>query len=232
VQQGSVEALMILQRLSALQIVAEGKGPGWVATLQPLQASSVRRQTLPTWILMMALLVGFMVLPAHVAEEKEKQLLLGWLQAPVCEIEWLVSKLVYGIVLVLVSVVALQAMGGGPAGAHVARYLGLLCAGGFCFGALGICLGLLCRSQASARTLGLLCYVPMLLPAALSDMSEDMRRVAPLVPSYHFHEPIRLLLLEDGGGGSLPHAWIVLMAIGLAACLASHRLIRKRWLMA
>ncbi|MCX6992384.1 MAG: ABC transporter permease [Kiritimatiellaeota bacterium] len=231
VRQASVETLTIMQRLSALQTAAEGKGPSWIASVRPLQTSSIKRQTLPTWILMMVLLVSFIVLPAQVAEEKEKQLLLGWLQTPVRESEWLVSKLVYGIVLMLTSVVVLQLMGGEPSCAHGVIYLAMLCAGGFCFGALGICLGLLCRNQASARTLGILCYLPLLLPAALSDMSQELRSIAPLVPSYHFYEPIRAMLLEDSGLGSFTHAWSSLVAIGLLACLVSHRLIKKRWLM-
>ena len=92
VQQASAETLNLLQGLSALQSAAEGKGPNWIAAVQSLQTSSIKRQTLPTWILMMVLLVSFIVLPAQVAEEKEKQLLLGWLQTPVRESAWLASK--------------------------------------------------------------------------------------------------------------------------------------------
>ena len=231
VQQASAETLTILQRLSALQATAEGQGPSWIASVRALETSSIKRQTLPTWILLMVLLVSFIVLPAQVAEEKERQLLLGWLQTPVRECEWLASKLVYGIVLMLTSVVALQLMDGEPACTHGVSYLAMLCTGGFCFGALGICLGLLCRNQASARTLGVLCYLPLLLPAALSDMSPALRRVAPLVPSCHFYEPIRAMLLEDSGPGVFICSWSSLIIIGLLACLASHRLIQKRWLM-
>ena len=230
-RQASVETLNILQRFAALQAVAEGQGPGWIATVRPLQTSSIKLQTLPTWILMMVLLVSFIVLPAQVAEEKEKQLLLGWMQTPVRESEWLVSKLAYGIVLMLASVAALQGLGGELSWAQGASCLAMLCAGGFCFGALGICLGLMCRNQASARTLGVLCYLPLLLPAALSDMSPELRIVAPWIPSYQFYEPLRAMLLEDGGLGAFPRAWISLVAIGLLACLASHRLMKKRWLM-
>ncbi len=231
VQQASVQTLTILQRMSALQAAVEGKGPGWIAIVRPLQTSSIKRQTLPTWILTMVLLVSFIVLPAQVAEEKEKQLFLGWMQTPVRESEWLVAKLAYGLVLMLASVVALQLMGGESACMHGAGFLAILCAGGLCFGALGVCLGLLCRNQASARTLGVLCYLPLLLPAALSDMSVQLRIIAPLIPSYQFYEPVRAMFLDGGGIGSYTRAWISLVVIGLLACLASHRLIRKRWLM-
>ena len=232
VQQASAETLNILQRLAALQSAAEGQRPGWIASVRALQTSSIQGQTLPTWILMMVLLVSFIVLPAQVAEEKEKQLLLGWLQTPVRASAWLLAKLVCGLVLMLISVVVLQWMSGTAPCAHGMSYLVLLCVGGFCFGALGICLGLLCRNQASARTLGVLCYLPLLLPAALSDMSPALRGIAPLVPSFQFYEPLRILLLEGGGLFLFPRAWSCLAVIGLLACCASLRLIKKRWLMA
>lgn len=233
VQQTSAETLTIAQRLSALQSAAEaeGKSPGWISAIRPLRTSSLKRQTLPIWILMMVLLVSFIVLPGQVAEEKEKQLLLGWLQTPVRESEWLASKLAYATVLVLASATLLQCVSGELACAHPFSYLAILCAGGFCFGSLGVCLGLLCRGQASARTLGVLCYLPLLVPVALSDMSPALRRIAPLIPSYYFYEPIRTTLLDDSGSSALTRAPIILVAVGLLTCFASRRLIKKRWLM-
>lgn len=231
VRQASVETLAILQQLSALQIAVECQNPGWISDVRPLQTSSIKQQTLPTWILMMVLLVSFIVLPAQVAEEKEKQLLLGWLQTPVRESEWLAAKLAYSIFLMLTAVWVLQLMAGEFSGTHAAGSLAILFAGGFCFGALGICLGLLCRNQASARTLGVLCYLPLLLPAALSDMSQELRHIAPWIPSYYVYEPIRSMLLDNGGPGIFLRAAMTLTVIGLLACIASHRLIRKRWLM-
>ncbi len=232
VRLASAETLNILQQLSILQDRAENNPPGWIAAVQALQAGSIRQQTLPTWVLMMVLLVSFIVLPAQVGEEKEKQLLTGWMQTPVRESDWLAAKLAYGMALILVSVVLLQWMSGTSAGTHGMRYLAMLVAGCFCFGSLGITIGLLCRNQASARTLGILCYLPLLLPAALSDMSRNMRNLAPWGLSYHFYEPVRSLLLEDGvSAACFTRSGASLVAIGLLACLVSHWLIRKRWLM-
>lgn len=230
VRDASMETLIIMQHISALQAAAEGGGQSWIAAVRSLETSSVKQLTLPTWILMMVLLVGFIVLPAQVAEEKEKQLLLGWMQTPVRESEWLVSKLAYGIVLILASVAALHMTGGMPSCSHMVVYFMMLCAGGFCFGAMGICLGLLCRNQASARTIGILCYLPLLLPAGLSDMSQELRNIAPLIPSYYFYQPVRAMLLEDSVG-VFARAWISLVALGMMAFMVSHQLIKKRWLM-
>lgn len=231
VQQDSTQTLVIMQRLSALQASPAGRDQGWIAAIQSLQAATVKQQTMPTWILMMVLIVSFIVLPVQVAEEKEKHLFLGWMQTPVREVEWLAGKLVYGILLMLASVLVLHLMGQTPSGAMGVLYLAIICAGGFCFAAMGICIGLLCRNQASARTLGLIFYLPMLLPAALSDMSAELRNIAPLIPSYYFYGPVRALLLEGGGGGRFIQSWISLVVIGLLVCYASYRLLKKRWLM-
>lgn len=231
VQQTSVDTVTLVQGLSALQAVSEQRSLPWIATIASLQSGLIKQQTLPTWILMMVLLVAFVVLPTQVAEEKEKQLLMAWLQTPVRETEWLAAKLLYGMVLMLISVTALHVMVGGTNCADVIGYLAVLCAGGICFGAVGVCLGLLCRSQASARTLGVLCYLPLLLPAALSDMSEPLRKLAPLILSYQFHSPMRAMLLDSGRLGSFVFEALYLIGVGLLFCFASHRLIKRRWLM-
>lgn len=58
--------------VSALQIAVEGKGKHWISENRPLLESAVQKQTLPTWILMLVLLIGFIIIPTQVAEEKEK----------------------------------------------------------------------------------------------------------------------------------------------------------------
>jgi ABC-2 type transport system permease protein len=92
-------------------------------------------------------------------------------------------------------------------------------------------LGCLCRTQASARTLGLVFYLPFLLPSALSDFSAKLNAVSAVLPSYWFYEPLKNLLLE---GSRPPHFSLDLACLfltGLASCFLSYLLIKKRWLM-
>ena len=91
--QTSLQTLAIVDSVTGLQRAMEGKGGSWIAEIRPLEDSGIQRQMLPTWILVLVLMVGFIVLPAQVAEEKEKQLLLGLLQTPIREVEWLIAKL-------------------------------------------------------------------------------------------------------------------------------------------
>jgi ABC-2 type transport system permease protein len=226
----SFRTSVILKGLSAVQQAVEGGHPQWVSEVQSLQAGGVQKQALPTWILMLVLLVSFIVLPMQVAEEKEKKIILGLLQTPMRETEWLLAKLLVGMILIHSAVILLHALGGFDFGTGWGYFM-ILGIGSFCFSAFGILLGCLCRNQSSARTLGVIFYLPLLLPSALSDYSQKLNVIAPILPSYQFYEPLKTLLLEGGGIANHSLDMVYLIVVGLVAFLLSHLLISKRWLM-
>ncbi len=230
--QTSLQTLAIVDSVTGLQRAMEGKGGSWIAEIRPLEDSGIQRQMLPTWILVLVLMVGFIVLPAQVAEEKEKQLLLGLLQTPIREVEWLLAKLCLGMILVVLAALLLHVLtniGFNLKGGL--SYLATLLAGAFCFSALGILVGFLCRTQAAARALGVLFYLPHLLPSALADFSETLKTIAPLLPSYQFYRPIKSILLEGADLSDFPLALLVLLAAGVLATFLSYLLMKRRWLM-
>jgi len=228
----SFQTIAIFEGISGLQRALEGKSNNWISEILSLQEEGIQRQMLPTWILMLVLLVGFIVLPTQVAEEKEKKLLLGLLQTPIREIEWLLAKVCLGMILIGVAALFLHLLlkfafdhGSGL------DYIAFLIAGGFCFSSFGILVGFLCRTQASARTLGVLFYLPHLLPSALADFSTTLNRVAPLLPSYQFYQPVKSILLEGGSLADFSLELLSLCGVGLFTLLLSYRLMKKRWLM-
>lgn len=228
----SIKTLTIVEGISVIQDTIQGKRKSWIAGIRPLHDSSLQKQTLPTWILMLVLLIGFIIIPVQVAEEKEKHLLLGLLQTPILEIEWLLAKLLLGIMLTILAAGLLQLLGGFEFDVGTtASYVAILIAAGFCFSASGIFLGFLCRSQASARTLGMLVYLPNLLPAALSEFSQKLSSVAPLLPSFHFYMPMKSILLEGGSVAAYSMQLIYLLSAGLVMLFLSWLLMKKRWLM-
>lgn len=229
-EKGSLRTLTIVETFSALQQAVEGKNVNWIAEVKPLQEGGIQVQTLPTWILMLVLLVGFIILPAQVAEEKEKKLLLALLQTPMRESEWLLAKVLSGMILILTAVLSLHLLGAFTPG-NILSYLAFILAGSFCFSSYGIFLGFLCRNQASARTLGVLFYLPHLLPSALSDFSEKLTAMAPFLPSYQFYQPIKAILLNDSRLTDFPLRWLYLLLVGLLTFFLSYRLMKKRWLM-
>ena len=226
----SLHTIAIVQNFSALQKAAEGSGPDWITDIRSLHQGGVQTETLPTWILMLVLLIGFIILPAQVAEEKEKKLLLALLQTPIHEVQWLVAKLILGMVLIITAVLFLHLLGQfGPV--HFFDYIAFIVVGSFCFSAYGIFLGFLCRNQASARTLGVIFYLPHLLPSAMSDVSHKLTAVAPLLPSYQLYEPLQSILLEDGRMANMTFDWIYLFLLGSLMFYLSYLLMKRRWLM-
>lgn len=226
----SLQTLTIVESFSALQKAVEGKSVNWISAVTPLQEGGIQKQTLPTWILMLVLLVGFIIMPAQVAEEKEKKLLLALLQTPMREIEWLIAKLSSGMLLILVAVLSLHLLGTFEPG-NIPGYIAFIVAGSFCFSSYGIFLGFLCRNQASARTLGVIFYLPHLLPSALSDFSQKLTAIAPFLPSYQFYEPIKAILLDEGRISGFSLELMYLLVVGLITLLFSYLLMKKRWLM-
>jgi ABC-2 type transport system permease protein len=226
----SLQALSIVESFAALQKAVEGKSNSWISEVTPLQEGGIQKQTLPTWILMLVLLVGFIVMPAQVAEEKEKKLLLALLQTPIREIEWLAAKVLSGMILIVTAVLLLHLLGKFAPG-NVLSYVTFIIVGSFCFSSYGILLGFLCRNQASARTLGVMFYLPHLLPSALSDFSQKLTAVAPFLPSYQLYEPIKTILLDGGSISNLSGEWLYLLIFGLVALCGSYFLMKKRWLM-
>ena len=226
----SLLTLSIVESFAALQNAVEGSRVNWISDIKPLQEGGIRKQSLPTWILMLVLLVSFIILPAQVAEEKEKKLLLALLQTPMREIEWLIAKLFLGIILMFIAVLFLHLLGKFDPG-NVLSYVAFIGIGSFCFSSYGIFLGFLCRNQASARTLGVIFYLPHLLPSALSDFSQKLTAVAPFLPSYQFYEPVKSILLEEGSISNLSPEWIYLLVFGLITFFFAYLLMKKRWLM-
>ena len=57
---GTLNTLAIVEIFSALQQAAEGNNVNWIADIETLYAGGIQKQTLPTWILMIVLLIGFL----------------------------------------------------------------------------------------------------------------------------------------------------------------------------
>ena len=64
IKKDSLQTILIVQNFSALQKAAEGRGPDWITNIKSIHQGGIQKETLPTWILMLVLLIGFIILPA------------------------------------------------------------------------------------------------------------------------------------------------------------------------
>ncbi len=226
----SLGTASILENFSALQKTASGIKSSWITSVVSLQQSGVQIQMLPLWVLLMVLLVSCILVPAQVADEKERKLLLGLLQTPMRESEWMFAKLLSGMILVNCAALLLHL----PVQvypAKIAQYLLFVEAGSFCFISFGIALGFLCRTQASARTWGILLYICLLVPPALADFSSALSNMAVYIPSFRLYGPLRAILLDNSGISAWSCELTFLLMCGAATYLCSYKLIQSRWLM-
>ncbi len=226
----SVGTLAVVQLFSTLQRSYDKNNPSWISEIKSLREGGLQSLTLPTWILMLVLLVGFIILPAQVAEEKEKKLILAMLQTPIVESQWLISKVLFGVILSLVAVILLMLLSQFVPTNQIVCFA-FLALGAYCFSACGVFLGLLCRHQASARTLGFIFYLPLLLPSALSDFSKKLTAIAPFLPSYQFFSPLHDLLFAEPKLAAMIFPMLYLFIMGSVLLALSYLLMRKRWLM-
>lgn len=225
----SQSSLAIIQGLNSLQQMVEGR-KSWISNITVLQTTDIQKESLPIWIVLLVLLVGFFIMPTQVAEEKEKKLLLSLLQTPMREIEWLISKVIMGILLSSASLIIIHMTGNFNFGFNL-NYIIMLLIGCFCFSSYGIFVGFLCRNQASAKILGVAFYLPHLMPTVLSDFSQKMTVVAKFFPTYYLFESLKLILFEQTKITSLGFESLILLSVGLMTFIFSYFLIKKRWLM-
>lgn len=230
VRRESIQTIAILEGVNALQKALRGADVDWIESINPMNDGGIQQQSLPTWILMIALLVGFIILPTQVAEEKEKKQTLGLFQTPLDEHEWLMSKLLVGFILILGAASLFHILNLVPSKNWLGSliFLGL---GSFYVCSAGLLMSMFCKTQASARAFGLVLYLPHLLPSALADFSQKMNVLARFIPSYQFYEPMKTFLLI--GGGIAPfygEALLLLIGGGLCYTLACG-LLKRRWLL-
>ncbi|MBQ0725666.1 MAG: hypothetical protein KBT50_00345, partial [Cycloclasticus sp.] len=89
----------------------------------------------------------------------------------------------------------------------------------------------LCRTQASARTLGVIFFLPHLLPSAMADVSQKLTAIAPFLPSYQLFKPLQAILLENARVTDMAFEGGYLLLLGSLMFSLSYWLMKKRWLM-
>ena len=226
----AVTTVTIIENIAAIQRGREGQSPNWIAGVTAIRKETRLAETIPTWVLMNLLLVGLLMIPAQVAGEKEGKQLLGILMTPAHEAEWLGAKLIMGVSLSLFSVFLLHIFCQQNV-ANLFSYLVFLSVGSLYFSSIGILLGSLCETQASARALGICFYIPHLLPPALADFSQKMAAIASFIPSIQFYLPIKSILIDDSQAMLFLPESLYLTAGATIALISSMILIRRRWLM-
>ncbi|HKV90525.1 MAG TPA: ABC transporter permease [Thermoplasmata archaeon] len=182
-------------------------------------------------------LIGFSILTSpmfsmvEISSTYRKEHLFRQLSlTPLTKGEWLLSKVVWYIVLTLVSAVIMIGFGVGVFGAHVSFVLGLLpflALGPFFFVSLGMLAGSVSKTPETAAVVGNVITFPMMFLAGtffpVSGFPAGLQQVAHALPLYYIIDGMNQVMLFHNNGRALVDVVVILagsIVVFLAAIVA------------
>src|SRR5579863_3813127 len=146
---------------------------------------------------------------------------------PLTKTEWLVSKIVWYILLTIVSFFLMTAVGTLAFGAHItysAAIIPFLILGPFLFVSLGMLVGTVSKSVESAAVVGNLVTFPMMFLSGtffpVSTMSSGLQAVAHVLPLFYVIEGLNNVMLYGDYSAALTDAGILVILSAIIFGLA------------
>ncbi len=187
---------------------------------------SPRTAMLPTWILF-TVIGGYMVVATSIMEEREKKTLPAILVTPCRLPSFLIGKGLLGVTLVFIGGILILGLNRGFLG-NVPAILLILFLGSALFSILGILTGLILPSQTSISTFGSLLFLALFLPVTMAPVSEKLRAVAKLLPSYYINEGIVDSMFMNAGICQLSIHIAYLSILGLVFFILSVLVLKRK----
>lgn len=150
----------------------------------------------PMLVLMAMGMVGFLAMPISFVEEKEKRTLDALLLTPTTPNELIVGKNLFGILLIFSSVGAMVLLGHRGEGSPLYFWAFVLLGAAFCL-LLGLLVSLFAKSQAGVNAMGTSMFMIFQLVPNLSQTSEIMRMISPVVPSTYIGRGLKKAMFLD-----------------------------------
>ncbi len=181
----------------------------------------------PMLILMAMGMVGFLGMPISLVEEKERRTLHALFLTPIRPNELIVGKSLFGLILIIFTVVTMVFINNKWLGDQVYFWLIVLMSSLFCL-FLGLLISLLASSQASVNAFGTSLFMIFQLVPNLSQTSEVLRRFAWLVPSTYISRALKKALFLDLSKVDIRQDLAVIGGCALVTYLVVFGLLRWR----
>lgn len=129
---------------------------------------------------------------------------------PLTKTEWLLSKIIWYVVLTVLSFVLMSTIGVALLGAHISYSLGIipfLLLGPFLFVSLGMLVGTVSKSVESAAVVGNLVTFPMMFLSGtffpVTTMPDYLQTIAHVLPLFYVIDGLNNVMLYSNYGGAL-----------------------------
>ncbi|MBF0410680.1 MAG: ABC transporter permease [Candidatus Riflebacteria bacterium] len=150
----------------------------------------------PMLVLMAMGMVGFIGMPISYVEEKEKKTLDAIFLTPTTSNEIILGKNLFGFFLILLTVAAMILLSHKFQGNQYYFWLFVVLGAFFCL-LCGLIIANIAKNQASVNAFGTTLFMIFQLVPNLSQSSELMRSISPIVPSTHIGRGLKKSLFLD-----------------------------------
>jgi len=162
-----------------------------------------------------------------ISSEKEKKTLDALLLTSVTEKDFLISKIVWGSLLMIGNVGILLAFNEGLSGNIPALAL-VMITGMLASISTGIFIAMLAPTQSVASMLSTFVLLVMILSSSLSEVNEKLERIVSFLPSYHLAEGFKKTALFDKGFSFIWHHSLIMFVWAAVFMTLSFLLLNKR----
>ncbi len=146
-----------------------------------------KQRMLPIFILMVIFMIGLTVIPKSISSEREKKTLDALVLTPVTEGDFLISKLVWGSLLMVVNTYILlklnDGMGGNWLSLSVVMFSAIIASVG-----IGIFIATISPTESVASIISTFVLLIMILSSSIGKISDRAKDFTSFLPSYHLSE--------------------------------------------
>ena len=181
----------------------------------------------PMLMLMVMGMIGFLGMPLSIVEEKEKRTLFALFLTPLRTGELILGKTSFSMMLVLLTILTMLGLNHQPVDHPLVFWTIIVLGTGFCL-MIGLLIAMVAQSQASVNAIGSTLFMFFQLIPNLSQTSELLKTISPMVPSTYIFRGVKKAMFLDLTKVPVTNDLLILGGWALAAYLAVWCFLRFR----
>lgn len=163
----------------------------------------------PSLLLISILMVGVSVLPATLTTEKEKRTITALLTAPVTQMDIVLGKSIFGLLLTMLISVIVLVLSNSLTG-NVPLALVFILLGAMAFNGIGLLISIYSNSYQTASILSSVIMVPLMLFTFLYNFIDELKMIGSVLPSTYLMNGLSDTMLYSKG---LSEEWLNLLVL-------------------
>jgi len=204
------------------------------SVVQPAPGSSAAASgftgfSTPSLLLISILIVGISVLPATLTTEKEKKTISALLASPVTQMDVILGKAAFGLIVTVLISVIVTVVSNSLTGNIPLAFLFILL-GAMAFNGVGLLIAIYANSYQTASILSSVIMVPIMMFTFLYQLIDELKIVGAFLPSTYLMNGLNDVILYDKGWADELVNLLVLVALTVVVYGIIYASIRRKGL--